>query len=360
MGINTAAVIVNASERSPSLQTLAPIFVVPAIENPIAGLLRAVHPTVTPGNRAVPPRAAASPALSAVRPNTVGLELLIVGGKGGVGKTTAACSLAISAADAGKKVLLVSTDPAPSIGDALGVEIGDAETRIEECPTLVARQIDATAAFGAFRDTYQARIDDLFAGIAGKGVDIAHDRDILRDLLSLAPPGIDEVYALTVLGEEVESRRFDHVVIDPAPTGHLLRLLDMPKLAVGWSHQLMRMMLKYQQVVGLGDAAQDLLDFARRTRALDQQLHDPARAGTMLVALDEPLVRDETDRLVHALEGRQLPISGIIWNRSETVPKALPVDRSIPQFFAPDLVPPPAGVADLRTWTSQWGRLETS
>jgi arsenite-transporting ATPase len=299
-------------------------------------------------------------AASAARPNTLGLELLIVGGKGGVGKTTTACSLAISAADAGKKVLLVSTDPAPSIGDTLGLEIGDAETTIAGCPMLIARQIDATTAFKTFRDTYQARIDDLFAGIAGKGVDIAHDRDILRDLLSLAPPGIDEVYALAVLGEEVESRRFDQVVIDPAPTGHLLRLLDMPGLAVSWSHQLMRMMLKYQQVVGLGDAAQDLLDFARRTRALDRQLHDPARAGTMLVALNDPLVRDETERLASALAERQLPISGMIWNRSETVPQALPVDASIPQFFAPDLAPPPAGLADLRAWTSQWGRIETS
>jgi arsenite-transporting ATPase len=362
-GINTAAVIVNASNGSPALQTLAPVFAVPVLENPIADLVAFIHARDEKEDRGVPLRASAYPAFSAVKlekpakPNTLGLELLIVGGKGGVGKTTTACALALTAADVDKKVLLVSTDPAPSIGDALGLDIGDRETAIPGAVTLVARQIDATAAFRTFRDSYQARIDELFEGIAGKSVDIAHDRDILRDLFSLAPPGIDEVYALTVLGEELESHRFDQVVIDPAPTGHLLRLLDMPKMAVAWSHQLMRLMLKYQQVVGLGDAAQDLLDFAKRTRALDQRLHDPARAGTLLVALDEPLVREETSRLVGALEERQLPIAGILWNRAESLAPPLPVDPSIQQFFAPLLAPPPAGIDDLRAWGSRWGRL---
>src|SRR5205085_3514020 len=114
------------------------------------------------------------------------------------------------------------------------------------------------------------------AGLAGRCVGIAHDREIIRDLFALAPPGIDELYALTVLGEELEKGAYDTIVIDPAPTGHLLRLLDMPRLAVAWSHQLMRLMLKYREVVSLGESAQDLLDFSRRTKALDLRLHDGA------------------------------------------------------------------------------------
>ena len=278
--------------------------------------------------------------------------ITIVGGKGGVGKTTTACALALQSADAGTNTLLVSTDPAPSIADALGLDIGDDAQPVVR--NLSAQQLDATRAFATFRDEYRGRIDELFAGLAGRGVDVAHDREIIRDLLALAPPGVDELYALTVLGEELEKGRFDAIVIDPAPTGHLLRLLDMPKLAVAWAHQLMRMMLKYRDVVGLGDAAAELLDFARRTRALDERLHDPERATTVIVALDEPLVREETARLAGELAERQLRVNAIIWNRSSSHAAALPTDRPIPQLFAPPADPPPVGVEAIREWRTRW------
>src|SRR5439155_1527968 len=81
-----------------------------------------------------------------------------------------------------------------------------------------------------------------------------------------APPGIDELYALSVVGESVP--RFSSVIVDPAPTGHLLRLIEMPAIALDWTHRLMRLLLKYKDIAGLGETAQDLLDFAKRTRAL--------------------------------------------------------------------------------------------
>ena len=285
-------------------------------------------------------------------------SVTIVGGKGGVGKTTTSIALAIKSADEKHKTLLVSTDPAPSIGDALDLPIGDEEVPIID--NLVARQIDATGAFSAFRNSYRERIDELFEGLAGRGVDIAHDREIIRDLLALAPPGVDELYALTVLGEELEKGKFDRIIIDPAPTGHLLRLLDMPQLAVAWSHQLMRMMLKYKEVVGLGEAAQDLLTFAKRTRALDERFHDPVRSATIVVALDEPLVREETSRLVGELAARGLPISAILWNRGFSRTPALPTDASIPQLFAPPVAPEPVGIDAIRSWTRTWGPLNAT
>jgi arsenite-transporting ATPase len=279
----------------------------------------------------------------------------VVAGKGGVGKTTASCALAIQCADAGSETLLVSTDPAPSIADALARDVGDEPTSI--IPRLWAQQLDATRAFSVFRDTYSDRIDALFDGLAGRGVDVAHDHGIIRDLLALAPPGIDELYALTVLGEELEKGRFATIVIDPAPTGHLLRLLDMPGLAIAWSHQLMRMMLKYRDVVALGDAAQDLLDFARRTKALDQRLHDARQATAIVVALDEPLVREETNRLTGELTARGLTVSAIVWNRAHSRVAALPTSAPIPQLFAPPVDPPPVGVQAIRAWANRWGPL---
>ena len=68
-----------------------------------------------------------------------------------------------------------------------------------------------------------------------RGVSVAHDRAILRDLLALAPPGIDELYALSVLGDALHEGRFDCIVVDPAPTGHLLRPIEMPALALDWN-----------------------------------------------------------------------------------------------------------------------------
>src|SRR5262249_7494557 len=145
----------------------------------------------------------------------------------------------------------------------------DADTEVASVSGLFVRQMDATAAFARLRDTYQSRIDSLFDSLVTRGVSVEHDRAILRELLSLAPPGVDEVFALSALGEAVAERRYARLVVDPAPTGHLLRLLEMPAIALDWSHRLMRLMLKYRDVVGLGDTAHDLLDFAKRTRELD-------------------------------------------------------------------------------------------
>jgi arsenite-transporting ATPase len=238
------------------------------------------------------------------------------------------------------------------------MDLTGAEARITD--SLVARQIDATQAFSTFRDEYRGRIDDLFEGLAGRGVDIAHDREIIRDLLALAPPGVDELYALTVLGEELEEGRFDCIIVDPAPTGHLLRLLDMPKLAVAWAHQLMRLMLKYKDIVGLGDAAAELLHFAKRTRALDARFRDRDRAATAIVTLDEPLVRGESVRLARELESRHLALNAIIWNRASAITTPLPTDASIPQLFAPVAAPPPVGVDAIRAWSNSWGMLSSS
>ena len=286
--------------------------------------------------------------------------LTIVGGKGGVGKTTAACAIAIAAASPEHPVLLISTDPAPSVADALLQPIGDEETEVAGAPGLHARQMDATAAFDRMRRSYEARIDAVFEGLMGRNLDASHDRRILRELLSLAPPGIDEVYALSLLGETLAEGRYDVVVVDPAPTGHLLRLLEMPAMALEWSHQLMRLMLKYREVTGLGDAAGELLAFARRTRAVRELLADASRAGAIVVALDEPLVRAETLRLAAAVRALGVHAAAILWNRASRLPTALPTDPETGQFVAAALDPPPRGVEALRRWYMDWSPLASA
>lgn len=295
--------------------------------------------------------------------------LTIVGGKGGVGKTTVACALALSAAldesDTGE-VLLVSTDPAPSLGDALGILAPrwahDGPQPVHGVSRLRAWQMDASAAFESLRERYRDRIDALFDGVMGHGLDVAYDRAIIRDLLSLAPPGIDELYALASLGDALAEGDYARIVVDPAPTGHLLRLLELPALAIDWSHRLMRLIMKYKDIVGLGDAAADLVSFSRRTRVLDALLHDAARAGVALVSLDEPVVIAESARLAKALQRTHVAVLGEVWNRvpaaGDTRDAEIPRERregvDAPIFEAPRASGALIGVDAILEWSRRW------
>ena len=294
-----------------------------------------------------------------VAPATLLRTLTIVGGKGGVGKTTVACALALSIAfDASLdgEILLVSSDPAPSIGDALGVRTPrwahDGPVAIEDIPRLHVWQMDAAAAFHDLRERYRDRIDAVFDSLVGRSIDIAHDRIILRDLLALAPPGIDELYALASLGDALAESAYARIIVDPAPTGHLLRLLELPAVAVDWSHRLMRLIMKYREIAGITEAAADLVNFSRRTRALDALLHDETRAGVLLVSLDEPSVRVETARLADLLRGKGVAVIGEILNRALTNGPT----GGMPVATAPEFPRPLVGVEAIREWTSTWKR----
>jgi len=285
--------------------------------------------------------------------------LTIVGGKGGVGKTTVACALALAAAiDAtvAGEILLVSSDPAPSIADALGITIPrwahDGPVVLEQLPRLHVWQMDAAAAFQDLRERYRDRIDSLFDSVLGHSVDIAHDRTILRDLLALAPPGIDELYALASLGDALAEATYSRIIVDPAPTGHLLRLLQLPAVAIDWSHRLMRLIMKYREITGITEAAADLVNFSRRTRVLDALLHDETRAGVLLVSLDEPTVRAETMRLTDRLRGTGIGVIGEVRNRA----LAGASGDGTPVLIAPEYAGPLVGVEAIREWTSTWER----
>ena len=365
MRIGVAAVIWNdTSDAVEPLDQLATVehYVVPHLETSPTGReglerwLGALHPLAEwrpPRPRPRPSGRGRTPAGMPADVATLLRPLTLVAGKGGVGKTTVAVALAMqSARDA--RTLVVSTDPAPSLGDALALEISDADVPVAGVENLFARQMDASAAFARLRDEYQARVDAVFAALVARGLDLAQDRAIARDLLSLAPPGIDEVYALSLIADAIFERNYARVIVDPAPTGHFLRLLEMPELALAWTHQLLRLMLKYKEVAGLGDAARDLLAFARSLRALETMLRDEKRSAIVLVTLDERVVRAETERLAAEIVARDAAIAGVVLNRAETDSRALPVVEGAVHFQAPSVEPPPIGRDALRRWLNTW------
>ena len=367
--VNAASNVERAEESAREVNASIQCVIVPRAHGPLAGLASIADWFESPAIRQLPARskrAHDAPAVPASDIHHLVRTLTIVGGKGGVGKSTVACALAIAAADAdGAATLLVSTDPAPSIADALDESDADwaradVEQPIAEVDGLVVRQMDAAAAFNRLRDEYQTRIDALFDNLTGRGIDLGADRGILRDLLALAPPGIDELFALSILGDALHDGRYARILVDPAPTGHLLRLLEMPSIALDWTHRLMRLMLKYRDVAGLGDTAAGLLDFAKGTRALDALLRDPARSGLVIVALDEAVVRAETLRLAEAARARGVDVEAIVWNRLHRTPVPLPHDVTARQFFAGEVSPPPVGASALRIWSRSWRALSSA
>ena len=150
------------------------------------------------------------------------MRVLLFTGKGGVGKTTASAATAALAASRGRKTLVLSTDPAHSLADALGVPLGATPTEVDT--GLYAMQVDAQS---AFERTWRDIQGYLLGVLERAGVDALQAEELT------VLPGAEEVLALLALRDQVDSGLWDLVVVDCAPTGETLRLLALPE-ALSW------------------------------------------------------------------------------------------------------------------------------
>ena len=156
-------------------------------------------------------------------------RLLFFTGKGGVGKTSLACATAVALADQGKNVLLVSTDPASNLGQVFGVTIGEHDpTAIPGVPGLYALNINPEAAAQAYRDRIVGPVRDVLPAETVKGME-----EQLSGACTTEIAAFDEFTGL--LTDGVATGKYDHVIFDTAPTGHTLRLLQLP---TAWSNYL--------------------------------------------------------------------------------------------------------------------------
>jgi arsenite/tail-anchored protein-transporting ATPase len=311
-------------------------------------------------------------------------RLLVFGGKGGVGKTTAAATaaLALAAQRRQGRVLLLSADPAHSLADALDVPLGDDERAVPGAPArLRARELDAERALAAARERYRSAVDQLFDTLrGGSNLDPAFDRAVVQDLIALAPPGIDELFALVAVTDALTREDAEApatVVLDTAPTGHALRLLALPESAREWIQALLAVLLKYRQVVGLGQLAQELVEMSKKLRGLEALLRDPARTAFVAVTRPAELPRLETERLLAELDTLGIPVAGLLVN-AITPPGCARCRRAAaregkqvralarrvltragrPLILAPMIAPEPRGVRALRDWGTAWRRLD--
>jgi arsenite-transporting ATPase len=326
----------------------------------------------------LPARLAVGAWLERVAPE--GVRLLVFAGKGGVGKTTCAAAAAVALARRRPqaRVLVLSADPAHSLGDVLGVALGDDERVVPRGPAgLRARELDADRALARTRERYRRAVEETFDSLLrGSRFDVAYDREALHGLMDLAPPGLDELFAVLSVIEALLEREppYDVVVLDTAPTGHALRLLEMPGTALAWVHALLTILLKYREVVGLGEVAAELVATARRLRELSALLVDAGRARVVAVTRAAELPQRETGRLLARLARLRLDVPAVLVNaltggacrrcrrvrraerRTMAVPGrgARPPRRPWGMISTPALAPPPRGVAELERWVRTW------
>ncbi|ULB12466.1 arsenical pump-driving ATPase (plasmid) [Cereibacter azotoformans] len=142
-------------------------------------------------------------------------------GKGGVGKTSLACATAVDLADRGKRVLLVSTDPASNVGQVFGTAIGNHVTRIETVPGLDALEIDPEGAAADYRERIVGPMRGLLPEKALRGIE-----EQLSGACTTEIAAFDEFTAL--LTDDAVTGAYDHIIFDTAPTGHTIRMLKLP------------------------------------------------------------------------------------------------------------------------------------
>ena len=300
-----------------------------------------------------------------------GASLLFFGGKGGVGKTTVAASVALRLAgeDPKRRVLLLSTDPAHSLADVFRADVGDTARTIPGAPkNLVVRELDAARALADRRVQFEGALDEIAAavGIEGAGAAIG-----ASELMNLAPPGIDELFGVLSVVDARAS--YDVIVVDTAPTGHALRLLEMPEAAREWMQVLLRVLLKYRSLVRPGQLAAELVEVSKSIRELIALLRDARTTKFIVVTRAAELPRRETVRLIARLHRLHLSTPAIVVNartlnprrcarcravsaaeRRELAPLRRLCGRRCAIIQTPLSAPPPRGVRTLNAWARTW------
>ena len=277
------------------------------LDRPTGGGYEAVD---TPDAAALPPRVEHPAELPSSE-----ARLLLFGGKGGVGKTTLASATALRLAREypGRKVLLFSTDPAHSLSACLGTQIGPQEVAI--CPGLTAMEIDAEAEFGKLKRQYQDEVEKFFDSLTGSGmVDLAFDREVIERMLDLSPPGLDEVMALTRAVDLLEQGQYDIFVFDTAPTGHLIRLLELPELIQDWLRAFFGLFLKYKNVFRLPGISRMMVAMSKRLKILRAILAEPQKGALCIVSIPTEMALAESCDLLGASQRLCIKVSNVFLN----------------------------------------------
>ena len=279
-----------------------------------------------------------------------GHSILFVGGKGGVGKSTTAASLAVHLADSGEKILLVSTDPAHSLGDLFETSVGDRKREI--VPGLHALEIDP----GQEVEKYLARVKSTMRHYVQPAMYSEIERQIE---LTRHSPGAEEAALMdrvtTLMQEGATSH--DRIIFDTAPTGHTLRLLALPEIMAAWTTGLLksrersdslgkavdrlrgREQASGDELAWFDDVKEEvtdertqkiqevLLERQRRFSKARRLLLDPEITAFILVLIPEKLPILESEKTHAVLRQHKIPVAGLVVNRT------LPENQVLGEFL---------------------------
>jgi arsenite/tail-anchored protein-transporting ATPase len=244
-------------------------------------------------------------------------RILFFGGKGGVGKTTCASALAVMAANEGKRVLLVSTDPAHSTSDIFERSFSREETEVYSGITGI--EVDADFEARRYIETVKLQIAKLFSP------SILKEAERQIDLVSTMP-GVEEVALFDRMGDLIVTRldAYDLIVFDTAPTGHTMRLLRMPELMNSWIEALSkrrRNIVTLHENIERGETTEPdpiLTTLARRKEKLElvrARLMQHNFTGFVLVLIPERLPIEESARAAEMLKEANVNVCAIVVNR---------------------------------------------
>jgi arsenite-transporting ATPase len=247
-------------------------------------------------------------------------QLLLVGGKGGVGKTTVAAAIAWGMAERhpDRKVRVISIDPAHSLGDALGQPLGHQPTALSN--NLTGQEIDANQVLDQFRGEYLWELADMMSGDSAESdrtLSIAYGPEAWRRIAAQALPGIDEMLSLITVIDLLERQEQDLIILDTAPTGHLLRFLEMPTALGDWLAWIFKLWIKYQAVLGRTEFMSRLRSLRQRVMQAQKRLQDPQYTEFILVLQAQSAIVAEAQRLAQSLEAMNVPQRYVVHNRFE-------------------------------------------
>jgi len=244
-------------------------------------------------------------------------RLIMIGGKGGVGKTTCASAMALHFALQGRKTLIISSDPTPSLSDIFEMEIGDEETPVENVKGLYGIEISSEVVLKKWKERFGPEIYDVVSSFASVDYDFV-------DYIGGAP-GIEEEYMLNYILELVEGGQYDLVVWDTAPAGHTLRLLHLPQIfmkhleaATKFYMNLYSYFEKLKESVKLRKGKRSLLEIISGWEHLAEKvvsfIRDPEKSEFIIVTIPEALGVKQTERIITDFDDYQLRVRSLIIN----------------------------------------------
>ena len=244
-------------------------------------------------------------------------KLIMIGGKGGVGKSTCASSIALHFALQGKKTLIISSDPTPSLSDIFEMEIGDQETPIKGVKNLYGIEISSEVVLKKWKERFGPEIYEVVSSFASVDYDFV-------EYIGGAP-GIEEEFMLNYILELVESAQYDLLVWDTAPAGHTLRLLHLPQIflkhleaATKFYMNLYSYFENLKESVKLRKGKRSLLEIISGWEDLAEKkvsfIRDSQKSDFIIVTIPEALGVRQTERIIKDFDEYQLKVHHLIIN----------------------------------------------